>query len=140
MTDVVEFLDFLTETETDFNHIFHLTENNENPIQVLKTPQIDKKRYQSILQKAKKRINEKEFADHHELETDYSHELSDLKPKATTESEIQLSQIRQGKPEEVIPLFMILEISVENVIETGFSSEIIKQRDFLWTINKMKLF
>ena len=119
-------MNFLTETETDFNHIFHLTENVENLIQVLKTPQIDKKRYQSILQNAKKIKYEDEFADHRELETDYSHKLSDLKPKASTESEIQLSQIQQGKLEEVTPLFMILEITVENVTETEFSSEIIK--------------
>ena len=57
-------------------------------MQVLKTPQIDKKRYQSIIQKAKKIIHEDEFADHRELEIDYSHKLSGLKPKGTTESEI----------------------------------------------------
>ena len=42
---------------------------------------MEKKRYQSIIQKAKKMIDEKVFADHHELETDYSHELGDLNRK-----------------------------------------------------------
>ena len=36
------FLDVLTETETDFNHIFHVTEKVENPIQTLKNPNLDK--------------------------------------------------------------------------------------------------
>ena len=32
LIDNFAFLDLLTETETDFNHIFHVTEQVENPI------------------------------------------------------------------------------------------------------------
>ena len=35
LIDNVAFLDVLTETETYFNHIFHVTEQVENPIQTL---------------------------------------------------------------------------------------------------------
>ena len=41
--------------------------------------------------------------------------------------------------EEVAFLIRILEITVETVIKTEFSSEKIKLMDSLWTINKMKL-
>ena len=48
LIDNVAFLDVLRETETDFNHIFHVTEQVENPIQklkILENPIIDQNRY-----------------------------------------------------------------------------------------------
>ena len=44
------------------------------------------------MKKAQKKIQEKEFADHHELGTDFSQDLKDLKPKATLEGEIRPQQ------------------------------------------------
>ena len=85
LIDNVAFLDVLTETETDFNHIFHVTEKVENLIQTLENPKIDKTDIRQKLKKAQKKIQEKEFADHHELERDFSQDLKDLKPKATIE-------------------------------------------------------
>ena len=51
LIDNVLFVDVLTETETDFNHIFHVTEKVENPIQTLENPKLDKT---GIRQKLKK--------------------------------------------------------------------------------------
>ena len=53
------------------------------------------------MKNAQKKIQEKEFADHHELETDFSQDLKDLKPKATIEVEIRPQQI----PLEKLELF-----------------------------------
>ena len=51
------------------------------------------------MKKAQKKIQEKEFADHHELESDFSQDLKDLKPKATIEVEIRPQQIPPEKLE-----------------------------------------
>ena len=93
LIDNVAFLDVLTETETDFYHIFHVTEKVENPIQTLENPKLDKTDVKQKLKKAQKKVQEKEFAHHHELETDFSQDLKDLKPQATMEGEIRRKQI-----------------------------------------------
>ena len=102
LIDNVAFLDVLKETETDFNHIFHVTEKVENPIQTLEKPKLDKTDIRQNLKKAQKKVQEKEFADHHELETDFSQDLKDLKPKATIKSEIRPQQI----PPEKLEMFI----------------------------------
>ena len=51
------------------------------------------------MKKARKKIQEKEFADHHELETDFSQDPQDLKPKETIEGEIRPQQISLEKLE-----------------------------------------
>ena len=99
LIDNVALLDVLTETETDFNHIFHVTEKVENPIQTLENPKLDKTDIRQKLKKVQKTIQEKEFTDHHELETDFSQDLKDLKPKATIEGEIRPEQIPLEKLE-----------------------------------------
>ena len=70
-----------------------MTEKIENPIQNLGNPKLDETDIRQKLKKAQKKIQEKEFADHHELETDFSQDLIDLKPKATKEGEIRPQQI-----------------------------------------------
>ena len=42
-----------------------------------------------MLKKAQKKLQEKEFADHLGLETDFSQDLKDLTPKAKIEGEIR---------------------------------------------------
>ena len=42
LIDDVAFLDVLTETETDFIHIFYVTEKVQNPIQTLENAKLDK--------------------------------------------------------------------------------------------------
>ena len=106
LIDNVAFLDVLTETETDFNHMFHVTEKVENPVQILENPKIDKTDIRQKLKKAQKKIQEKEFADHHELETDFSQYLKDLKPKETIDGENQPQQI----PLEKLELFSISDL------------------------------
>ena len=54
------------------------------------------------MKKAQKKIHEKEIADHQELETDFSQDLKDLKPKATIEGEIRQQQI----PLEKLQMFI----------------------------------
>ena len=81
LVDNVAFLDVLSETETDFNHIFHVTEEVENPIQTLENPKLDKTDFRQMLKKAQKKKQEKEIADQHELETDFSQDLKDIKNK-----------------------------------------------------------
>ena len=79
LIDNVALLDVLTETETDFNHIFHVTEKVQTPIQGLQNPKLDKTDIRQKLKKAKKKLQEKEFADHHQMETDFSQDLKNLK-------------------------------------------------------------
>ena len=76
-----------------------MTEKVENPIQTLENPKLDKTDIRQKLKKAQKKVQEKEFADHHELETDFSQDLKDLKPKATIEGEIRPQQIPPEKLE-----------------------------------------
>ena len=76
-----------------------MTEKVENPIQTLENPKLDKTDIRQKFKKAQKKIQEKEFADHHELETDFSQNLKDLKPKATLEGEIRPQQIPREKLE-----------------------------------------
>ena len=59
LIDNVAFLDVLTETETDFNHIIHVTEKVENPIQTLEDPKLDKLDIRQKLKKAQKKVQEK---------------------------------------------------------------------------------
>ena len=99
LIDTVAFLDVLTETETDFNHIFHVTEKVENPIQTLENPKLDKTYIKQELKKARKNVQKKQFADHHVLETDLSQDLKNLKPKATKEVGIRPQQIPLEKLE-----------------------------------------
>ena len=99
LIDNVAFLDLLTEIETDFNHIFHVNEKVENPIKTLENPKLDKTDIRQKLKKVQKKIQEKVFADHHKLETDFSQDLKDLKPKATIEGEIRPQQISLEKLE-----------------------------------------
>ena len=76
-----------------------MTEIVENPIQTLENPKLDRTEIRQKLKKAQKKIQEKEFADHHELETDFSQDLKDFKPKATIEGEIRPQQIPLEKQE-----------------------------------------
>ena len=55
LIDNVAFLNVLTETETDFNHIFHVTEKVENSIQTLENPKLDKTDIRQKLKKAQKK-------------------------------------------------------------------------------------
>ena len=59
LIDNVAFLDFSTETETDFNHIFHVTEKVENPIQTLENRKLDKTDIRQKLKKLRKRFKKK---------------------------------------------------------------------------------
>ena len=102
LIDNVAFLDVLTETATDFNHIFHVTEKIENTNQTLENPKLDKTDIRQKLKKAQKNAQEKEFVhelDHHELETDFSQDLKELRPKETIEGEIRPQQIPPEKLE-----------------------------------------
>ena len=56
LIETVAFLDVLTETEKDFNHIFHVTEKVENPIQTLENPKLDKTYIKQELKKARKNV------------------------------------------------------------------------------------
>ena len=101
LTDNVPFLDVLTETETDFNHVFHVTEKVENPIETLEKPKLEKTDIRKKLTNAQKKNTGKRISDHLELETDFSQDLKDLKPKATIEGEIRPEQI----PLEILEMF-----------------------------------
>ena len=59
LIDNVAFLDVLTEIKTDFNHIFHVTEEVENPIHTFENPKLDKTDIRRKLKKAQKKIQEK---------------------------------------------------------------------------------
>ena len=82
------FLDVLTETETDFNRIFHVNEKVEKPIKILETPKIDKTAIKQKLKKEQNKLQDKEFADHYDLERKFSQDLKDITQKATIENEI----------------------------------------------------
>ena len=59
MIDIVGFLDVLKETEADFNHIFHVTEKVQKPIQTLENPNVEKTDTRQKLKKAQKKYRKK---------------------------------------------------------------------------------
>ena len=76
-----------------------MTDKVENPIQTLENPKLDNTDNRQKLKKAQKKVQEKKFAHHHELKTDFSQNLKDLKPKATIEGDIRPQQIPPEKLE-----------------------------------------
>ena len=91
-------LDVLIETGTDFNHIFFVTEKNENTIQTIENTKNDSASIKQTLKKSQKKIQDKEFDDHHELETGFFQDLKDLRPNEAIEVEIRSQKIPLEKP------------------------------------------